>query len=247
MKQQPMRVFLQDIPIDLIDRAQLVERITGWLRHPEQHHQVVTLNALMLVKSNQEQLLQQIIREASLVMVDGFGIELLLRHRGYQTVSRLAGVDLVRLLIAWCAEHAVPVACFGGPAQLPPMLGQALAKQWPSLNIGGLWDGSDWQRRQAAIVAALKQGGPCLLLAGLGTPAQEIFLARALPDLPGTVGIGVGGALEVIAGVKKEAPPLIRHGGWEWAYRMIREPERLKNIPKLIRFWARYFVWERSR
>ncbi len=245
MKQKPMRVFLQDIPIDLIDRAQLLERITGWLQQPEQHHQVVTLNALMLVKSNQEQLLQQVIREASLVTVDGFGIEVLLRSRGYQMVSRLAGVDLVRMLIAWCAENEVPIACFGGPSHLPPMLAQTFEKQWPSLLVGGIWDGLDWKRRQAAIVTAVKQCGPCLLLAGLGTPAQEIFLARALPELPGTVGIGVGGALEVIAGVKKEAPPLVRRGGWEWAYRMVREPERLKNIPELIRFWARYFVWKR--
>ncbi len=44
--------------------------------------------------------------------------------------------------------------------------------------------------------------------------------------------MGVGGSFDVLAGVKKDAPQWIRHGG-EWLYRFIQDPKNL---------WKRYLI-----
>ena len=49
--------------------------------------------------------------------------------------------------------------------------------------------------------------------------------------------MGVGGSLDVIAGRIPGAPSGIRQLGFEWLYRLIREPKRFKRqmvLPKFV-------------
>ena len=47
------------------------------------------------------------------------------------------------------------------------------------------------------------------------------------------VAIGVGGTFDVIAGIKKDAPPWVRKCALEWLYRLIQDPKNL---------WKRYLT-----
>jgi N-acetylglucosaminyldiphosphoundecaprenol N-acetyl-beta-D-mannosaminyltransferase len=44
------------------------------------------------------------------------------------------------------------------------------------------------------------------------------------------IAMGIGGAFNFIAGIKKRAPKLIQKIGLEWLYRLIQEPKRIKRI-----------------
>jgi N-acetylglucosaminyldiphosphoundecaprenol N-acetyl-beta-D-mannosaminyltransferase len=48
--------------------------------------------------------------------------------------------------------------------------------------------------------------------------------------------IGLGGSLDVFAGVVKRAPPAWQKLGLEWLYRLYREPRRIGRMMKLPRF-----------
>jgi N-acetylglucosaminyldiphosphoundecaprenol N-acetyl-beta-D-mannosaminyltransferase len=39
--------------------------------------------------------------------------------------------------------------------------------------------------------------------------------------------IGIGGALQVVVGVRKKAPNWMRNSGLEWIFRLVQEPRRL--------------------
>ena len=45
--------------------------------------------------------------------------------------------------------------------------------------------------------------------------------------------IGLGGALDVYAGVTQRAPKKWRELGLEWFYRLLKEPKRIKRMVKL--------------
>jgi N-acetylglucosaminyldiphosphoundecaprenol N-acetyl-beta-D-mannosaminyltransferase len=77
-----------------------------------------------------------------------------------------------------------------------------------------------------------------LLLVGMGCPRQEGFIAMQRDTLGVPVMIGVGGALDVFAGVKKRAPQWVQRIGMEWAWRGLSEPSRLKRQLALPRFAA---------
>jgi N-acetylglucosaminyldiphosphoundecaprenol N-acetyl-beta-D-mannosaminyltransferase len=68
---------------------------------------------------------------------------------------------------------------------------------------------------------------PDLLWIGLGAPRQEIFMAEHAGHLPVGAMIGVGAAFDFHSGAVRQAPPWIRHSGFEWLFRLGAEPRRL--------------------
>jgi N-acetylglucosaminyldiphosphoundecaprenol N-acetyl-beta-D-mannosaminyltransferase len=48
--------------------------------------------------------------------------------------------------------------------------------------------------------------------------------------------MGIGGSIDVFAGTATMAPEFIRKSGFEWLYRLIKEPKRAKRMLDLPRF-----------
>jgi N-acetylglucosaminyldiphosphoundecaprenol N-acetyl-beta-D-mannosaminyltransferase len=72
-----------------------------------------------------------------------------------------------------------------------------------------------------------------------GAPAQDLWIARHARELDVPVMIGVGGAFDHIAGVRKRAPVWIRNIHLEWLFRLITQPWRWRRqlvLPQFI--WA---------
>jgi N-acetylglucosaminyldiphosphoundecaprenol N-acetyl-beta-D-mannosaminyltransferase len=85
----------------------------------------------------------------------------------------------------------------------------------------------------AQIVQEVARTRPDLLLVGLGSPKQEVFLSNNWHELNATVAVGVGIALEFLAGTQRRAPLWMQRAGLEWSWRLLKEPGRL---------WKRYLI-----
>ena len=242
-----MRVKIQDVSIDIIALPKILEQVINWINSQKSSYHIVTLNALMVIMSGRDQAFKDLLTKADLVIVDSYGIEAALHKQGLSMVPRVAGVDLARGILAWCARSGTKIYCYGGPPDLPDRLRAALKKQWPDLVIGGIRDGFNVNASRKQVIAEIHSVKPGVLLVGLGVPKQEQFLAEVLPGLQGTVGIGVGGALEIIAGWRREAPGVLRKYGWEWLFRMIQEPIRFKYLPDLVVFWLQNLISSKKR
>src|SRR5690606_21160567 len=82
------------------------------------------------------------------------------------------------------------------------------------------------------LVEALRASGALLVFVGLGCPKQEIWMADHSAQLDAML-IGVGAAFDFNAGIIEPAPRWVHQAGFEWLYRLLREPRRL---------WRRYLV-----
>ena len=72
-----------------------------------------------------------------------------------------------------------------------------------------------------------------------GAPNQDKWIARNAPRLKVKVAMGVGGTFDYLSGHAKLAPNWIRLIGFEWLYRLILQPSRLRRQLRLPRFvWA---------
>ncbi len=69
-----------------------------------------------------------------------------------------------------------------------------------------------------------------ILFVAFGHPKQEKWIAEHLEKLPVRMMMGVGGAFDYISGTVPRAPKIIRRLGFEWLYRLIRQPWRVKRI-----------------
>ena len=81
-------------------------------------------------------------------------------------------------------------------------------------------------------VDTLQRADAGVIWVGLGTPKQDYLVSTLSKELPGTF-IAVGAAFDFLAGSVPEAPQIFQNSGFEWIYRLYREPKRL---------WRRYFT-----
>ncbi len=81
------------------------------------------------------------------------------------------------------------------------------------------------------IVNKINKAKPDVLFVALGSPLQEKWIYYNLPKLNSVkLAIGVGGAFDILSGLKPRAPLFLRRLGLEWVWRLSLEPKRMKRI-----------------
>jgi N-acetylglucosaminyldiphosphoundecaprenol N-acetyl-beta-D-mannosaminyltransferase len=83
------------------------------------------------------------------------------------------------------------------------------------------------------VLDSIRAANADLVLVALGAPKQELWIAEAATDLRPAVLLGIGAAVDFIAGAARRAPGWMSASGLEWLFRLAQEPRRM---------WRRYLV-----
>ena len=157
------------------------------------------------------------------------------RLRGGPLRERVTGVDLVQALAERSRSEGLRIFLLGGRPETVERAKALLAAG--GAMIAGSHHGYFKSDEEAAIVAAIRTSGANVLFAGLGSPKQELWLTQNLAATGCTVGIGIGGTLDVLAGNVRRAPEIWQKAGLEWFYRLVREPWRWRRQLALPAFF----------
>ncbi len=223
--------------MDALSLTETTRRICALIASGEGGY-VVTLNPEIVMRARRDPGLTRLIRAARLVTADGMGILWALRLAGQPIAERVTGVDLVEALATQAAAQDIPIFLLGAGNGVAQVVAQRLTEQAPGLRIAGVWGGSPRPEDDAQALAQIRLSGARLLLVAYGAPAQEMWIARNLPSLPGVVALGVGGAFDLLAGRIPRAPRWLRDIGLEWLYRLLREFWRWRRMLALPQFAA---------
>jgi N-acetylglucosaminyldiphosphoundecaprenol N-acetyl-beta-D-mannosaminyltransferase len=194
----------------------------------------VAINPEKVVAARRDSQLGRILAEANPGICDGIGIVAAAMLLDGLVLKRITGVQLCAALLRRAAEMGWGVFLLGASAASNDAASRTL-KQWcpPVRVVGrqhGFFEDSD------AVVEAINQARPDLLIVGLGSPRQEHWIARHRVRLDATLCMGVGGAIDIIAGNAVRAPRICQATGTEFAYRLLREPSRWRRQARLLIF-----------
>ena len=139
-------------------------------------------------------------------------------------------------LCALAAAKGYRVFLFGASPDVNLEAAARLREEFPGLNIVGTQHGYVQDAEMPAVLARINEGKPDFLFIALGSPRQELWMARFLPQLQVKVCQGVGGTFDVLAGKVKRAPWLFRTIHLEWLYRLLSQPSRLARQTALPLF-----------
>jgi N-acetylglucosaminyldiphosphoundecaprenol N-acetyl-beta-D-mannosaminyltransferase len=223
--------------LDLLDQDDAIEAILRFAREGA-GAQVVTLGTEMVVYAQRDPAFRAVINDSALSLCDTIGVLTVARRRGAKLDDRVTGVELMERLCQSAAAEGLPVYLFGGTEGVAADAAAILEVSFPGLIIAGTRNGFYTSEEEAGIVETIRNSGARILFVGLGSPRQEMWLARNLRTTGCGAGIGVGGSFDVISGRVKRAPMIWRQLGIEWLYRLIREPHRVRRQLALP-----YFVW----
>lgn len=197
---------------------------------------IVTLNPEIIMTAQQETAVGELLQQADLLTADGQGVVWSARMLRCSQVHRYPGIDLVTDLMARMAEQSLSVYLLGSTNEVVKLAADNLAAQFPGLRIAGIHHGFLDRDMVSSVVEDIRISKPDLLLVGMGCPKQERFIVEHRQELSTPVMVGVGGALEVMAGQRKRAPKWICNCGLEWAFRAVADTTRLKRLGVLPRF-----------
>ena len=80
---------------------------------------------------------------------------------------------------------------------------------------------------QAKVARDVRNARPDMLFVAISSPMKEYFLGEYGPVMDVPFVMGVGGALDIVAGITKRAPRVWQRLGLEWLYRLLQEPRRM--------------------
>lgn len=242
----PKKVTILGVPVDAITMGEAVARIDGFIekRTPVL---VATANAEMLMRATHDGALRRILQGAAMVTPDGAGTVWAAHHLGHAMPERVAGYDMVQELMREAPAKHRRIFFFGSA---PGVADKAKAKAeqlYPGIEIVGTRNGFFAAADEPAIIEEIKAAHPDILLAALGVPKQEKWLAKHLEKLGVPVSIGVGGTFDVMAGVMKRAPRWMQRAKLEWLFRGMMQPQRAGRLLALPRFVLKVHAQKRKK
>ena len=226
------------VPVDILDPKEVLASASAWLRERETHL-VITINSLMILDARKEpELLMPLFEKASLIVPDSYGLLWASRILKCPFPGVYPGVELMLDLCRLSSEKGCAVYLLGGRSGIAEAAARRLKELCPGLSIAGTHSGYFAPGEEATIVEEIRQLRPGVLFVGMGQPKQELWIEKYMRVLETPIAMGVGGSLDVYAGVLRRAPAWLRERGLEWAYRLWQEPSRLPRILRLSRFAA---------
>jgi N-acetylglucosaminyldiphosphoundecaprenol N-acetyl-beta-D-mannosaminyltransferase len=187
----------------------------------------MAVNAAKIVAMRHDEALHRAVDGCELITADGQAVVWASRLLGDPLPTRVAGIDLMLELLTLAEERGYRVYVLGARRDVLEQAIGRLRKLHPLLEFAGCRDGYFSDADEPAVVADIRAAHPDLLFVAMSTPRKEYFLGRWGPELDVPFSMGVGGAIDVVAGVTKRAPPSLQRLGLEWAFRLAQEPRRL--------------------
>lgn len=222
-------IAILGVPFDNVTTGETIEEVERMVASRQPHY-LVTANVDFLVQAQEDVELRRILFDAHLVLCDGTPLLWASKLLGNPLLERVAGADLVPLLLRVAAEKGYRVFFLGATPDSAARAVENLKKLHPNLVIAGFYsppfnkllemDHDEIQRR-------ILEAKPDLLFVSLGCPKQEKWIAMHYRSLSVPVSAGVGATIDFLAGMVKRAPAWMQRMGVEWVYRLAQEPRRL--------------------
>lgn len=230
---QTSRIF--DIPIELARPAELLRRITGWVGDGQAPRRVMYVNAHVLNQSLEDPALRGALADADLVYCDGYGVRLAAKALDVEIPHRMTGADWIWDLAALCESAGQSIYLLGSEPGVASQAADRIRARHPALTIAGSHHGyfDEGSPHDERVLEDINERRPDILLVGMGTPKQELWVQRNADRVDCGVLWTVGSMFDYVSLRTPRAPGWLADNGLEWIFRLAVEPQRM---------WHRYLI-----
>lgn len=198
---------------------------------------LVAINALKILNATDET--RQLINR-NIGYCDGVGAQLALRKKGEKDVVKIPGCELwLKIVAAFYKQKTFYLV--GGKQTVIEKCVAKLKEDFPGINIVGYRNGylKDEGDKQS-LIADIVSKKPDVVFVAMGSPKQELLMEE-IQKAHNAIFQGLGGSFDVYVGAVERAPKWWLDHNLEFAYRLIRQPKRIKSQILLFKFlWKLY-------
>jgi exopolysaccharide biosynthesis WecB/TagA/CpsF family protein len=231
-----------DLTLHDVSFAEAVGLIATWAQEGSGGY-VYTPNVDDVVKARGMLDFRAAVQGARLRVPDGMGIVYGSRILGTPLRGTVTGRLLPAAVAAALGGRPPGIAFFGGRPDAVEGAARAITNRGGlvSAAISPPMDLQVGSSEDERFVSLLRESGAGVVFVSLGAPRQALWMARHASDLPASVLVGVGGAVDVLAGRIPAAPSWMTRVGLEWLFRLAHEPRRLAR--RYLVDDPRFYLW----
>ncbi len=223
-----------EIPIDLGSPSELLRTLSGWAGEGRTRR-VMYVNAHVVNQTRSSAALRAALERADLIYCDGYGVRLAAHVLDLDVPHRMTGADWIWELAGLCEAGGRSMYLVGSEPPNARLAAERLREAFPRLSVAGTHHGffeldSPHNER---VIEDILQRRPDIVLVGMGTPKQELWVDRYAERLDGALVWTVGALFDYVSGRVPRAPRWLANNGWEWIFRLAIEPQRM---------WRRYLI-----
>jgi N-acetylglucosaminyldiphosphoundecaprenol N-acetyl-beta-D-mannosaminyltransferase len=217
-----MRTSVLGVPIDDFSLEEVLEKVKNGQRVFQ-----VFVNVHKLVLFHEDLRFSAVLNaKDSVFAVDGKWIEFFARLKGFSPKERFGGQEVVNKCFAIAQEKGYKVYLLGAAKPVLEHVKESLSRAFPKATIVGAQDG--FFDKEEEIIEDISQKQSDVLFLALPSPLKELLGYKIFDRVKSLKYVaGVGGAFDIIAGRAQRAPSWIQKFGFEWLWRVLREPKRL--------------------
>ena len=189
--------------------------------------QHMSINAAKLVTMHDDARMREIVAGCGLVSADGQSVVWASKVLRDPLPERVAGIDLMDAILGLAEQRGHRVFFLGARADVLDRALERLRERYPALLVAGARDGYFSDAEEEQVCREIAAADADILFVAMSSPRKEYFLGEYGPRLGVPFVMGVGGSIDVVAGVTRRAPRAWQQLGLEWLFRLLQEPRRM--------------------
>jgi N-acetylglucosaminyldiphosphoundecaprenol N-acetyl-beta-D-mannosaminyltransferase len=229
MTENTNRIGILGVQISAVNLDQATNRIGQWVEAGEKHY-VHVCNVHTVMECHRDPVLKELVNHSGMATPDGMPLVWLFHYFGEKSVTRVYGPDLLLSVCASSCGKGCRHFFYGGAPTIADALAQNLKQRFPDLIVAGSYSPpvlAIGQREEPGTLDMINRSRADIVWVGLGTPKQDYWVARHRALLNAPVLIAVGAAFDFLTGRIPQAPAWMQRSGFEWLFRLAKEPRRL--------------------
>lgn len=212
---------------------------------PQSRKELITYafkNKVILVAINAEKILHATDESRNIInrnlgYPDGVGAVWALEKKGCKDVVKLPGCELWLDIVKQYHETE-SFYLVGGKEDVIQKTVEQLKNTYPFINIVNFRNGYiKTDEEKNALIEDIIEKKPSIVFVAMGSPKQELLMEEIQRQHPALYQ-GLGGSFDVYTGNVERAPRWWIDRNLEWAYRLLRQPSRIKRQIHLVRFFV---------
>ena len=204
------------------------------LEYVEEHKGIlVAINAEKILHANEQ--IQNIVNR-NIGYCDGIGAVMAVRQHGAVDAVKIAGCELWLKIITALYQKEKTFYLVGSKQPVIEKTISRLKEDFPGIQITGYRNGYiQTETEQEELIEDIKTKQPDVIFVAMGSPKQELLMEKMYQAHP-AIYQGLGGSFDVYTGNVKRAPEWWIKHNLEFAYRLLKQPSRIKRQIHLIKF-----------
>ena len=233
------KVNILGINIDNVTESECVETIRQALRE-KKNKKIFTPNTSIVLSTVKDNKMNHLINSADLLIADGIGLVQASKILNDPLPQRIAGIDMGEKILEIANGDRLSLFLLGGTKESVSTAANKIRDKYRNIKICGIHHGffdinSEYNQK---LIKAISSKEPDIMFVCMGYPKQELWICQNVHKIPSLrLSIGLGGSLDVWSGKVKRAPVIFRKLNMEWLWRMIIQPQRLKNLSDIPCFY----------